>query len=79
MISRNPQDYFIVTKHVTLHIDGQGNGDPIIEALADEPQGLQKTFYLISKDGYKQRYSTESAPKWVKKVYEIHTGTKLED
>lgn len=77
MLSRNPKDYFIVTKHVTLEYHGTEKPEHDVmlnQEFREEPKGTQMTFWIVAKDGrYSRRYSIDSCPKWVKNVYELKT------
>jgi hypothetical protein len=75
MLSRNPNDYVIVTKDVSITVHGNIDQKYIDDMFADEPKGKQTTFWIVAKDGsYSRRYSIDSCPKWIKKVYAIIVG-----
>lgn len=75
MLSRNPKDYIIVTKETGIKYHGVGNKSQQVmveEKFKDEFEGKQTTFWIVAKDGsYSRRYSIDSCPKWVSKVYNL--------
>lgn len=78
MLSRNPNDYVIVTKFTELSVVGADTDEQetmVKEMFAEETKGLQTTFWIVAKDGsYSRRYSIDSCPKWIKRVYKILMG-----
>lgn len=78
MLSRNPKDYYIVTKKTELTFHGEPDKEATKEIenmFLEEPQGQHTTFWVIAKDfSYHRRYSIDSCPKWLKRAFKTITG-----